>query len=312
MTSKHYDLQKERLTKALRIAQAIKGTQIRDKSLQEYRNLIDRFEDYLKEKNMQDMFCEDFTQLHAIRYLDHILLTRNISALTRNNYVRVLRALFYVLMERHYIYSNPFVGIKKLRETQKMRTYFEDAEKSIIINHIKYQDPKLLLAVALCYYCAIRPTELRRLKISNINIKDGLIQMDGAQTKNHECAAITIPTLLIPLLKEQEFQKYPSSWYVFGKETLKPAAHPCGRDTISKKHKKIIDELYKYRFLHDIKGKTFYSWKDTAAKDLIGEGLNILELKEHFRHKEIKTTQRYLQAYGGVIPKVRDTKNNIL
>ncbi len=313
MQQKLYILEKERLIKALRIAQSIKATQIRDKSLQEYRNFIDRFEEYLKEKDMHDMFCEDFTQLHAIRYLDHILLTRKVGALTRNNYVRVLRALFYVLLERQYIYSNPFVGIKRLRETQKQRTAFTDGEKRIIIQHIKCQDPKLLLAVALCYYCAIRPTELRRLKVGNIQLKAGLITMDGTQTKNHELAAITIPTLLMPLLESHELHKYPQNWYLFGKETLKPAAQQCGRDTISKRHKKVVTDLHKYRFLSgDIVGKTFYSWKDTAARDLIGEGLNILELKDHFRHKEIKTTQRYLQMYAGVNPKIRDIKNNIL
>ncbi|BDS10088.1 tyrosine-type recombinase/integrase [Aureispira anguillae] len=296
---------------ALRIAQRIKSTYIRYKSLQEYKNFIDRFEEYLKLKELDDLKISEFTKAHAIRYLDDVLLTRKVNAQTRNNYMRAMKALFYTLAERDYIEVNPFAAIKTLKETQKKRRTFTYSEKQTIIQYIKQDNKELLLAVCLCYYCAIRPAELRRLKVGNLDLKIGLIQMDGSQTKNKENATITIPKVLLPLLNSYHLNSYPKSWYLFGAGALKPAANPCGRDTISKKHKRVIKNLHLYGFLKDVEGKTFYSWKDTAARDLIEQGLNIMDLKQHFRHKELATTQRYLQAYGGVNDSIRDMENKI-
>lgn len=296
---------------ALRKAQAIKETFVRRKSFLEYRSFIDRLEFYLQEVGKEQLTLEEFTQREAVLYLDHVLLHRKINALTYNNYKRVFRALFYVLIEREYIKVNPFANIKNLKETQKKRKTFAEHEKTIITQYLKEYDKPLLLAVCLCYYCAIRPAELRRLKTGNINTRLGLIFMDGSQTKNKEVATITIPALLLPLIESYNLESFPEGWYVFGKKTLLPDADVSGRDTISKRHKKAIKELHEYGYLKDITGKTFYSWKDTAAKDLIEEGLNILELKQHFRHKEIKTTQRYLQMYNGVNPSIRDMKSKI-
>lgn len=299
------------IVEALRLAESIKATYIRKISADEYRNFIDRFEVYLKSNEMHGMNLSDFTRRHAVRYLDEVLRERKLNALTRNNYMRVMRALFYVLVEREYIAANPFAKIKRLKETQKRRRTFDDREKKIIVQCIKHENKQLLLAVCLCYYCGMRPSEMRRLRIRDIDLELGLILMDGSQTKNKDLGTITIPEVLLPLLNTYQFQNFPKGWYVFGAGTLKPGENQCGRDTISKKHKKIVDSLYKCRFLHDIEGKTFYSWKDTAAKDLIELGLNVMDLKAHFRHKELTTTQRYMQTYGGVNSNIRDTANKI-
>ncbi len=299
------------IVEALRIAESIKATYVRKVSADEYRNFVDRFEVYLKSKQMENMKLSEFTKRHAVRYLDDILLSRKVNALTRNNYMRVMRALFYVLVEREYVKANPFANIKRLKETQKRRRTFDDREKKTIIQYIKHENKQLLLAICLCYYCGMRPSEMRRLRIRDIDLKLGLIFLDGSQTKNKDLGTITIPKVLLPLLETYQFHNFPKGWYVFGAGTLKPGAQQCGRDTISKKHKRVVDDLHECRFLSDVEGKTFYSWKDTAAKDLIALGLNVMDLKAHFRHKELTTTQRYMQTYGGVNDNIRDVANKI-
>lgn len=299
------------IVEALRLAESIKATYVRKVSADEYRNFVDRFEIYLKRKKIESMKITEFTKRHAVRYLDDILLTRKVNALTRNNYMRVMRALFYVLIERGYIDNNPFANIKRLKESQKRRRTFDDKEKRIIIQCIKHDNKQLLLAVCLCYYCGMRPSEMRRLKIRDIDLKIGLILMDGSQTKNKDLGTITIPKVLLPLLNTYQFHTFPKGWYVFGPRTLKPGDQQCGRDTISRKHRKIVRDLHQCKFLSDVEGKTFYSWKDTAAKDLIELGLNVMDLKAHFRHKELTTTQRYMQTYGGVNNNIRDVAHKI-
>lgn len=295
---------------AARLAYQIKSTFVRPKTAQDYKNYVDRFERYLIAHEMHQLPIQEFDRQDAILYLDKLLL-KGINAQTRNNYMMVMKALFNVLLEREYIAMNPFVNIKKIQETRKRRRVFTEQEQQIIMKYVGQTDKYLQLAICLCYYCAIRPVELRRLRVRNINLEVGVIFMDGTQTKNKDNASITIPSILIPLLKEYELHKYPANYYLFGAKTLRAGAKPCGRDTISKRHKKVVQTLKQTGFIKDTEGKTFYSWKDTAAKDLVEQGVDILKIKDHFRHKELKTTQKYMIMYGGVNESIRDIKKVI-
>ena len=294
------------LLKALQLSAELKRSYVRPKTAQEYKNHLERFEIYLKSKKLDKMKLEDFDKNQAIFYLDDVLVNRKVLTMTRNNYMRVMKALFGTLVEREYILINPFAGIPRLKETKKKRRTFSKEEKQVIIKYVKSKDKRLFLAICLCYYCAIRPVELRRLKLSNIDLKSGLIQMDGSQTKNKECATITIPKVLVAVLESLELSAYPKDYYLFGANNLEPNIKPSGRDTISKRHQAALKELERYGFLSDMENKTFYSWKDTSAKDLIEQGLNILDLKQHFRHKEISTTQKYIEMHTGLNIKIRD------
>ena len=140
----------------------------------------------------------------------------------------------------------------------------------------------------------------------NIDLQIGMINLDGSQTKNKEVASITIPKLLLPYLQKLNLHRYDGNAFLFGLDGLKTGINQCGRDRISKRHKKALEQLKTYGFIQDIEGKTFYSWKDTSAKDLINEGLNILDLKQHFRHSDITTTQRYIEMHKGANSKIRD------
>ncbi len=298
------------ITQGLDLAYQIKSSFVSFKSAQDYKGFIERFKSYLADTNQQNKLLTEFSRPDALRYLDWLLIHKKINTCTRNNYLTVLKNMFFVLLEREYIKTNPFVGIKKLREPQKLRTTFPPKEIVTIMSHVKATDDRLLLAICLCYYCAIRPAELRRLKIKNIQLDKGMIIFSGDYTKNRKAAFITIPTVLIELLETYHLTSFAPEWYLFGTRTLYPNPKQCGRDTISKRHKKMMLNLKKYDFLTDIKGKTFYAWKDTAAEQFIKNGFNILDLKNHLRHEDIKTTQRYLEAYQGQNDRIKnfDTK----
>ncbi|MCP4437406.1 MAG: tyrosine-type recombinase/integrase, partial [Aureispira sp.] len=224
------------LITALKLSEELKRTYVRPKTAQEYKNHLERFEAYLIKNKLDKMKLTEFDRNQAIFYLDSVLIDRKVLTMTRNNYMRVMKALFGTLVEREYILINPFVGIPRLKETKKKRRTFTKEEKQVIIRYVKPNDKRLFLAICLCYYCAIRPVEMKRLKISNIDLKAGVIHMDGSQTKNKECATITIPKVLAPLLESLELENYPKHYYLFGAQNLEPNEKASGRDTISKRH----------------------------------------------------------------------------
>lgn len=299
-----------KLLEALYFAFEIKSRECREKTVLDYGSYLNRFAKYWVGLGKEHSLLEDFTKQDAITYLDYVFTVKKISAVTRNNHFRKLRAMFYVLVERDLIQKNPFTGVKKLRTEKKKRRTFTPTESSIICNYLKDTDKGLLLAVSLCYYCALRNAELRRLKIEDISLEKGIITLDGARTKNKNLANITIPNHLIGFLKEIRLKKYPAHYFVFGPK-LQPSEKQAGKNKITSAHKEVINTLTQFGVLTDSEHKTFYSWKDTAARDMIEEGISAPALMKHFRHASLETTQRYLESFGVKNERIKDIKRNL-
>lgn len=148
------------------------------------------------------------------------------------------------------------------------------------------------------------------LKIENIDLDKGLILLEGAQIKNRNLASITMPSHFVDYLKEIRIKKYPAHYYVFSKD-LKPGTIHVGFNKIPTRRRTIIRKLNKFGVLCDIEGKTFYSWKDTAVREIIEEGVTVPPLQKHFRHSSLETTQRYLESFGYCNDSIRDLKSRL-
>jgi len=179
-----------------------------------------------------------------------------------------------------------------------------------VSSFLKEHDKGLFLAVSLCYYCALRRSELRQLKIRDIDLNKGVITLDGVDTKNKDVARVTMPQHLVNYLTKIRIKKHPSDYYVFGSD-LQPDEVQCGVNAFTRKHRHVMHSLQEYKILQDIDGKTFYSWKDTAAADMIAAGFNIITIMKHFRHSDVGTTQRYLESFTDYINDVRNFDVNL-
>lgn len=299
-----------KVLQALEIAFSIKALECSHETMLDYRSYINNFKGYWSLEHDKDFLLEDFRKREALQYLDYLLLEKQHEAITRNNNLRGMKVLFNVLADREYIYENPFVGIKPLKVKKKRRKVFTKIETQIIMNYLKENDTDLLLAISFCYYCALRRTEMRKLKIENIDLEKGLILLDGTQTKNKSLGSITLTQHFLEYLKEIRIKKYPAHYYVFGKN-LKPGIKQCNTNSIPDRHRAVIRSLNEFGILKDIEGKTFYSWKDTAARDMIEEGVAAPALQKHFRHSSLETTQRYLESFGYCNDSIRDLKSRL-
>lgn len=52
------------------------------------------------------------------------------------------------------------------------------------------------------YYCFFRRTELTKLKVNDVNLKEGFITISGKNSKNKKTDNVTIPNALLPLLQK--------------------------------------------------------------------------------------------------------------
>lgn len=122
-------------------------------------------------------FCTDF--------LDYVFIIRGNGAQTRNNYLHFLRLFSTFLVEKSYLNSKPTECITPIskRLYKKERTSIPLEKIGKMGAYLRHADPDFLLACYLLYYCFIRPVEMTRLRISDINLAEGTITIPADASK---------------------------------------------------------------------------------------------------------------------------------
>lgn len=297
---------------ALAIAQKIKNTSDRRRTRDMVDSMVNIFTDFIEKKQWKMLPIGEFDKKKAMAFLDYGLLDRGIGPRTYNNYIERMRSMFTELVNRDYIDTNPFSGLKKRKEKGKIRRAFNEMERDLVAATVEEKDKWLMLGILLQYYCFIRPIELRRLRFNMFDFREGVIRLNGQITKNGDNEIVTIPDVLRPWLLEFDFSQWNQTWLIFG-EKVQP--HPwkcCGHNTLNYRHKQILKKLQKKGLLADIKGLSFYSWKDTGAMDLFKAKVNILEIMRQLRHKDLSVTQEYCQSLYMVNREIKHQKNSLL
>lgn len=299
------------LIDAIEKAWVIKSASIGgENSFNSYNLIVNRFKEYIKEVNIDMIDVRDFHRPDAYKFFDHLFRTRNIAAVTYNNYLSYLSGVFNILVDINIVIKNPFKGIENKRVTEKARRALSDYEKEILHAAIYKHNKILFLAVILIQFCFIRPTELRKLRFSDFKLKNNLIRISGSQSKNKRSSIVTIPDIILPILLKYKFYKENPTDLIFGKN-FKP--HPTiaiGKNELNRQHRVVLDRLKSEKKLSNTNGISIYSWKDTGAMDLIEAGIDIIGIKDQMRHTSIETTHKYLKKLGQVNSDIKGLNYN--
>jgi len=229
----------------------------------------------------------DIDRPRVVAFLDHVLFERRVSIQTRNNYRAWLYHFCEWLMQRGYLKENPVKGIKKLRVGAKCRKSFTADELVLLVHYVESRcDAWFKLAVLMEYYTFIRPVELTRLRVGNVEVARKRIYIPAAVSKNYRDYAVGLNTSLCELFEELELSKYPSEWYLFGKGMRPGPVKGDGR--------MFRDKFFKVR---EALGwgyeKQFYGLKDSGIRDL-ANAAGIVVARDQARHTDVSTTNRYL------------------
>lgn len=277
----------------------------RQRTVHMYCYIRNIFFDYLRHSKNEELFVDEFTKVHAIKFLDYGTLVRKVQPRTINNYLLQMKSLFYTMEEREIAKVNPFKGLKKRATTQKERRAFTDDEKLKVMAYVYTNDAQLLMAIGMIFYCFVRPIELTRLRFRHFNLNTGVIKMPGAITKNRKTEIITIPDVFLEFIRSTEFASHPKDYLIFGQRGEPHATQPVGVNTLNLRHRKILDRLHSMGILGNIKGLSLYSWKDTGVLDLAENKVNILEIMQQLRHADLRTTQAYTQSLSRINQEIK-------
>lgn len=261
---------------------------LKKKTAYDYQSRMNMLLEYNSTRSNPITYIYQFDQCYISDFLDYILLDRDSTARTRNNYRTWLSAFCTWLQEKKYIDHNPTERIKALVEGEKRRSALTAPNLTRLKEYLGETNRHFLLACMMEYYTFIRPDELSNVRLSDINIKEQKVFISSTISKNRRDGMVGLNDAVIKIMIELEVFENPSHFYLFGKQ-FKPNA--------TKADSRIFREYFnKVRaFLKWPNSYQFYSLKDTGIRDLANsEG--IVVARDQARHSDVATTNRYLKG----------------
>lgn len=209
----------------------------------------------------------------------HLRKTRH--GTTVNKYRSMLKMLF-TRAGVDYMFDD-IVTAKAIKTPKR---YFQSHQMKRLGTAIRDKDSELWLFIQFMYYCFIRPGELRRLKVSDIEFDDMLVYVRGAISKNSKTKGVVIPDQFLPEI-ETLIHRDPNEYIFSGIRQ-----EMIGKNTMYERFKSYLEE---FGFGSDY---SLYSIRHTGAVAAVKAGASLKELQLQFRHHSADQTDQYLRQLG--------------
>ncbi|WP_435137270.1 tyrosine-type recombinase/integrase [Formosa sp. A9] len=288
------------IEEAFKLALELKERMMSSDSFTKYKSRINRFRKWLLTKDItskNDISC--ITKKIVIQHLNDVL--QSSSPRNRNNTRTDLASLFQLLEDNDIIPSNFIQKINVLKAVPERNKTYKPHEQKDIFEYLKKNDPVLFLFVQFISYNFLRPIEVCRVKIGDIDLKDKKIYI---RAKNQPVKIKIIPDILINQLPDlshcskDDFlfteSQIGGSWDT--KESNK-------RDLYTKKFKKVkdhfgLDSNYGlYSFRHTFITKVYREMAKTATPFEVKSRLQLIT-----GHATMNALEQYLRDIDAALP----------
>lgn len=166
-----------------------KGVDIKDgettseRSRHNYRNYANIILPRLDESKVGKKAAAQFTRQDVYKFLDYLTKVRKVGA-TRNNYQEYFSNICNVLVERGLLSENPVKGIVKLKTQGRRHVPFTPAQREILETWMKSNDREFYRFTRLICYGFLRPIEILRIKVSQVDLENRIILVWAGNAKN--------------------------------------------------------------------------------------------------------------------------------
>ena len=282
----------------------LKSKAIKHNTLLDYTKRLKILQQYVEIRTPSIIYMYQFDVAFVSDFLDYMLLDRDVSARTRNNYRTWLSSLCNWFIEKQYLASNPVVATKHLTEDAKKRSPLSEQDLQKMKDYLEKENPHFLFLCEFAYYTFIRPEEITNIKLEDINIKEQKVYVSSEISKNRRDGMVALNDKLIRTMVKLNVHESPTSYYLFGKG-FKPGKTKVTTKVYRNYFNKVREKL---RFPDSYQ---FYSLKDTGIRDLANaEGIVIA--RDQARHADISTTNKYLKGSAmAVHNEVKHFKGNL-
>lgn len=284
---------------AVTFALELKKNTLKENSYRDFRVRIKSFEKWLLANGFENRYISTVNKKAVITFLNSIL--SNTSPKNRNN-TRSNLSMFFQSLEDNDIITDNFVKkINVLKSTPERNKTYSTTQEVDIFNYLKNNDDLLLLFIQFVSYNHLRPVEVVRLRIKDVNIKDKLIYV---RAKNKAVKIKIIPEILLSTLPDLE--KYNPESFLFTPNGIGydwTTGETDKRDYFSKRFKKVKDSLGLgkdyglYSFRHTFITKLY---KELVKNSTPFEAKSKLMLITG--HTTMTALEKYLRDIDAVLP----------
>ena len=270
------------------IEKLTKNGTLKKKTSYDYMSRVRMLMEYNESRRIPIVYIYQFDQSYASDFLDYILLDRDSTARTRNNYRTWLSAMCTWMAEKKYLEANFVDKIKPLAEGEKIRSALSPADLGSLKRYLSDKHPHYLLACMMEYYTFIRPDELSNIRLCDILIEEQKIFVSSTISKNRRDGMVGLNDSLIRMMIDLDIFSHESGCYLFGRD-FKPSKTKADSRIFREFFNKIRDAL-KFPKCYQ-----FYSLKDSGIRDLANSA-GIVVARDQARHADVSTTNKYLKG----------------
>jgi len=283
----------------------------KESTLNGYEFHMNRFLQWAKENGYYGADPARFGIDHFYEFLDWLRFDyvneqtgKEVSGSSVNNHKSSLSALFTTMKNERLIPYNFIKDIPNVESDPVNNKAFTMEELRIIKEELEKTDPYLKHYVSFVIYSLLRPLEICRLKVKDINTKNWLLQVE---TKTEDLSVRRVIEKLKPTIKEMELHNSPPSYTLFTNQN-KPADWEVSlkskADHFGKRFREVKTRLGFGREYG------IYSCRHTAIMNLYnslvdegkGEMEILFQLMPITQHKSIAGIKNYLRKHKKSIP----------
>lgn len=288
------------IREALEFALSLKEKLVSAKTITGYRSKVNKFSDWL-EKNEPDLkTINQLTKSNVITFLNAVL--KDTSARNRNNYRVDLGSLMQTLEDNELVKQNFIKKIPVLKTTpERNKTYTLQTQEDIF-SYLEENNPLLLLYIKFISYNFLRPIEVNRLKVGDLNLKEKTLRF---KAKNSPFKTKIIPDLLLQELPDLE--KMNKSDFLFTPEKLGgkwDSTEESKRDYFTKRFKKVVKDHFSlgkdyglYSFRHTYITKLYRNFRETYSPNEAKS-----RLMQITGHASMTALEKYLRDIDAELP----------
>lgn len=273
-----------------------KEIQVGRKAYLSYTRASHLFGVWLREQGIEGQPMRKITTRDIADYSVHIA-SRKYDRPTCAKFIMSLKVIFKYALKRGELDTLPFdkdLIVLPRKGRDQSAALIPTAILPGLLADIKKGDPQLFLACMLEFYCGARPgKEVRLIKVRNFNLKEGVLTIDAANSKNGKAGKITMSDDLIQACKDYGLETANPDDYVFGKNRHIDT-NPLSENMLRFRFNKYRD---KFGLSSNVK---LYSFKHIGASYLVHSKIvSIVQLKDHLRHSNLSATEHYVKRILG-------------
>lgn len=271
---------------------AEKSPSLRDATLKSYKSFITMLTRWL-EQTHKGMKAYQFNKVTALEYLEYAENKNGWSARTYNNNVKQGRVVFSWAVKKCFCKVNPFEDIETQRAIKKTRTIIPVDAQQAIDKWFADNHPEMCIVMRMVYTSLLRPVEISRVQVNQIDFQNHCIHMPGDKTKNWEARDARLDHEL-EIMLAKHINGAMSTDYLFSYGRWTCGAKPMDPNHFTKAWERMRAGLV------DSKGKRIipseyqlYSLRDTSINGMIKGGVDDLSVMQAAGHHDLKMTLIY-------------------